>query len=248
MVLSKENKFIIWTKKKSQLEQDNKSTAWSSNLWIKSQLSKIKANKKKSSLDRSEKIIFGLLNKKLKSNRLLDIGGGVGAFYFSLQKKIFNLDYYILEDKKFIDKLKKNKLKKFKLKKIKFIKNIPNKRFNIVFCANSLHYINNWKNFFIKIIKNRPDYIVIINLPTVNVSTFFGYQMYYSHSIKVRFQNSKKIKAFFKNQNYNLIKNITQSKSKITKKKYYEKNFFTKKNFRIKSETFIFKNKNHMIF
>ena len=85
MALSKENNLIIWTKK-SQLEQDNKSSAWSSNLWIKSQLSKIQENKK-NSLDRNEKIIFDLLNKKSKQNRLLDIGGGLGYFYFSLKKK-----------------------------------------------------------------------------------------------------------------------------------------------------------------
>jgi putative methyltransferase (TIGR04325 family) len=239
MVLSKENNLIIWTKK-SQLEQD-KSNAWSSNLWIKSQLTKIKASKKKNSLDRNEKIIFDLLNKKSKSNRLLDIGGGAGSFYFSLKKKDFDLDYYILEDKKLIDKLKK-----IKLKKIKFVKKIPKKRFNIIFLVNSLHYINNWKNLFRKIIQNKPDYIAIINLPTVNAPTFFAYQKYYSFQIKVRFQNSKKFKLFFKNKNYNLIKNITELKSKITKKIYYEKNFFTKKSLKIKSETFIFQNnKNH---
>ena len=128
------------------------------------------------------------------------------------------------------------------LKKIKFVKKIPNKSFKIIFLVNTLHYINNWKNLFEKIIKNQPDYIAIINLPTVNVSNFFGYQKYYSFQIKVRFQNSKKFKLFFKYKNYNLIKNIIELKSKITKKKYYEKNFFSKKSFKIKSETFIFKN------
>jgi len=239
MVLSKENNLIIWTKK-SQLEQD-KSKAWSSNLWIKSQLTKIKESKKKNSLDRNEKIIFDLLNKKSKTNRLLDIGEGAGSFYFSLKKKNFDLDYYILEDKKLIDKLKKIKF----AKKIKFVKKIPNKRFNIVFLVNSLHYINNWKNLFKKIIKNQPDYIAIINLPTVNVPTFFAYQKYYSFQIKVRFQNSKKFKLFFKNKNYNLIKISQNKKNKITKKIYYEKNFFTKKSLKIKSETFIFKNNNN---
>ena len=244
MVLSKENNLIIWTKK-SQLEQD-KSKAWSPNRWIKSQLTKIKESKKKNSLDRNEKIIFDLVNRKSKINRLLHIGGGAGSFYFSLKKKNFDLDYYILEDKKLIDKILEDKKLIDKLKKIKFVKKIPNKRFNIVFLVNSLHYINNWKNLFKKIIKNQPDYIAIINLPTVNVPTFFAYQKYYSFQIKVRFQNSKKFKLFFKNKNYNLIKNITELKSKITKKIYYEKNFFTKKFLKIKSETLIFKNnKNH---
>jgi putative methyltransferase (TIGR04325 family) len=201
MALSKENNLIIWTKKSqlkqdNQLGQDNKSSAWSSNLWIKSQLTKIKASKKKNSLDRNEKILLDLLKKISKQNRLLDIGGGLGSFYFSLKKKVFNLDYYILEDKKLVDKLKNSKLKKNQLKKIKFVKKIPKKRFNIVFLKNSLHYINNWRDFFRKIIKKCPSYIVIINLPTVNVPTFFGYQKYYSYQIKIRFQNSKNMEYF----------------------------------------------------
>jgi putative methyltransferase (TIGR04325 family) len=245
MELLKENNLIIWTKK-SQLKY-NKSVAWSSKLWIKSQLSKIQASIQKSSLDRNEKIIFNLLDKKSKSNRLLDIGGGVGSFFFSLKKKNLYLDYYILENKKFIQELKNYYIfedKKFidEFKKIKFFKKIPNKKFNIVFSVNSLHYINNWKKLFKKIIKKRPDYIIIINLPTVNVPTFFGYQKYYTYQLKVRFQNSKKFKLFFKNLNYNLVKNTTDLKSKITKKKYYEKNFFKKKFVKIKSETFIFRN------
>jgi putative methyltransferase (TIGR04325 family) len=235
MELSKKNSLIIW-KKKPQLGK-HKKTAWSSSIWIKSQLDRVKASKRRNTLDKNKKIIFNLLNKKLKINRLLDIGGGLGPFYYSLSKKKIKLDYYILEDSKLI-----NKLKKKKLKKIKFTKKVPLKKFNIVFCVSSLHYIINWKSLFRKIIKNQPDYIVIIDLPVVNVQSFFGYQKYYSYQIKYRFQNKKEFKFFFKNKKYKLIKNITNVKSKLTQKKYYEKNFFKNKLFKVRSDTFIFKN------
>lgn len=236
MVLSKKNNLIIWAKK-PQLEK-NKKNVWSSNLWIKSQLSKVKASKKRNTLNKNEKIIFNLINKKLKINKLLDIGGGLGSFYYSLRKKKKNLDYYILEDSKLI-----NRQKKIKLEKIKFTKKVPIKKFNVVFCVSSLHYIINWKSLLIKIIKNKPDYIAIIDFPVVNVKSFFGYQKYYSHQIKYRFQNKKEFKYFFKNKNYKLIKNITNTKSKLTDQKYYEKNFFKGggRPFKIRSDTFVFK-------
>ena len=235
MALSQKNNLIIWTKK-PQLKK-HKQSAWSSNFWIKSQLSKIQESKRKNTLNRNEKIIFDLINKKLKINRLLDIGGGLGSFYYSLKKKKLNLDYNILEDSKLI-----NKLKKIKFKKIKFIKKITLKKYNIVFLVSSLHYINNWKSFFRKILKNQPDYVAIIDLPVVNVPSFYGYQKYYSHQIKYRFQNKKELKFFFKNENYKLTKNLTNLKSKVSQKKYFEKTFFKKKFFKIKSDTFIFKN------
>lgn len=233
MILSRK-KIIIWTKKRQFKQPINKS--WSSTRWIKSQLDKIKASKKRKILDRNEKIIFELLNKKSKINKLLDIGGGLGSIYYSLVKKKINLDYYILEDSKFIDKIKK-----IKLKKINYIKKIPDKKFDIVLLLSSLHYIKNWKNLLKKILKNNPDYIAIIDLPVVNIPTFYGYQKYYSQEIKYRFQNKKDFKLFFKNTKYILIKNIINLKSKVNQKKYFNKNFFNKKLFKIKSETFIFK-------
>ena len=84
MILSRK-KIIIWTKKRQFKQPINKS--WSSTRWIKSQLDKIKASKKRKILDRNEKIIFELLNKKSKINKLLDIGGGLGSIYYSLVKK-----------------------------------------------------------------------------------------------------------------------------------------------------------------
>jgi len=101
--------------------------------------------------------------------------------------------------------------------------------------------MNNWKGLFNEILKNQPDYIAIIDLPVVNVKSFFVYQKYYSYEIKYRFQNKKDLKLFFKNKNYVLTKNIFNLKSKVNKKKYYEKNFFKKKFFKIRSETFIFR-------
>jgi putative methyltransferase (TIGR04325 family) len=167
----------------------------------------------------------------------LDIGGGLGSIYYSLKKKKLNLDYNVLENSKLINKLKKNKFKQ-----IKFVKKIPLKKFNIVLLVSSLHYITNWRSFFRKILKNQPDYIAIIDLPVVNVPSFFGYQKYYSHQIKYRFQNKKEFKVFFKNKNYKLIKNLTNLKSKVSQRKYFEKTFFEKKFFKVKSDTFIFKN------
>lgn len=235
MVLLKKNKLIIW-RKKTHLGK-NKQGAWSSNIWIKSQLSKVQESKIRNTLNRNEKIIFNLLDKKLKKNKLLDVGGGLGPFYYSLTKKKLSLDYYILEDNKLI-----NKLKKINLKKIKFVRKIPQEKFNIVFFVSSLHYINNWKSFLSEILNNQPDYIAIIDLPVVNVQSFFAYQKYYSHEIKYRFQNKKELKYFFKTKNYKLIKNTTNLKAKVTQKKYYEKSFFDKKFFKIKSDTFIFRN------
>lgn len=239
MVSLKKNNFIIWTLN-PQIRKSNVG-AWSSNLWIESQLNKTQDSKRRNNLNKNEKIIFNLINKNLKTNKILDIGGGLGSFYFSLKKKISNLDYYILEVVKLVNKI--NKIKKKKFKEIKFVKEIPNKKFNIVLLVNSLHYINNWKSFFQKILKNQPDYIVIIDLPVVNVSTFFGYQKYYFHQIKYRFQNKNEFKSFFKNKNYKFIKNTKNIHSKVTQKKYYEKDFFKKKFFKVKSETFILINK-----
>ena len=136
MVSSKKNNLIIWRKK--PLLRKKKQNAWSSNNWIKSQLNKVRESKTRNTLNRNEKIIFDLVNKKLKKNKLLDVGGGLGQFYYSLVKKKLNLDYYILENNKLI-----NKLKKIKFEKIKFVRKVPQKKFNIVFFVSSLHYINN---------------------------------------------------------------------------------------------------------
>ena len=233
MELSKKNNLIIW-RKKPQLRK-NKQSAWSSKNWIKSQLSKVRESKTRNTLNKNEKIIFDLVNKKLKKNKILDVGGGLGPFYYSLEKKKLNLDYYILENNKLI-----NELKKIKFEKIKFVRKVPKKKFNIVFFASSLHYISNWKSLFTEILKNQPDCIAIIDLPVVNVKSFFVYQKYYSYEIKYRFQNKNDLKLFFKNKNYILTKNIFNFKSKVNKKEYYEKNFFKKKFFKIRSETFIF--------
>ena len=64
MVSSKKNNLIIW-RKKPQLKK-NKQSAWSSDNWIKSQLSKVRESKTRNALNRNEKIIFDLINKKLK--------------------------------------------------------------------------------------------------------------------------------------------------------------------------------------
>jgi len=159
-------------------------------------------------------LINNLSLLKDKKINILDVGGGWGVGYANCievfnKKKLSKINYHIFDFKNICnigEKYFKNKIR-IKNKKINYysdLKNIKNKKFDIIFFGSSLQYFK--KPFeILKYISNfNTTYLLIVDAYLVKCSSFFTLQNYYQSSVPHSFLNGKKFFKIFE-KNYRLI-------------------------------------------
>jgi len=186
-------------------------------------------------------ILLSLVFRTKKIIKVLDIGGGGLDSYFDIMHN------YKLKNKILIDNIELPSVlkiyKKFYFKRknlnINFYSKITKKKYNIIHISDSLHYINNPKEFIDSIVSMNAFYIILNNTRIANIPTYATFQMFYKYKIPTWFFNNN-IKKYF-SKKYSLIfesEFINKFFSKYTD--YPMKNIPNK--FRIKnSKTLIFK-------
>ena len=141
------------------------------------------------------------LNKKV---RILDFGGNVGLNYKLLKKQSVKTFYTILEKEKICEagkSMHKND------KDIKFYSTFPHKNssYDIVYLGSTLQYIDEWKLLLQKLSLQKPQYILIADIPTSTSNTFITSQKYYGQEISYIFFNLTELINFMKKNQYKLI-------------------------------------------
>jgi putative methyltransferase (TIGR04325 family) len=232
----------IWKLKKNN--KKSSSNAWNSKEWLDKIDQRIKNNivslKSKNSIKintfcAESPLPIMLLSQK-KKVKILDFGAGSLeiplklAFDTNIKSQI-QID--IIESRTLIDLYKQN------FKKVKLPKNIKinfneeinfKKRYDIFHFSDSFQYVDDWKIFIKKLIKNSPNFIIFNNLTAGENPTYSALQKFYKFEIPYRFYNIKKlIKELMP---YTLIYK-SKFLNKISNKysKYPQNNF--KKNYRL---------------
>lgn len=193
----------IWTLKKNN--KNLQSNAWDSKKWLDKIEQRIEDNIR---LFKSKNVIkintfcaesplpILLLNNK-KKLKILDFGAGSLemplkiAFDTNIKS---NIQIDIIESKQLIILYEKI------FKKIKLPKNISinlsekinfKKKYDIFHFSDSFQYVDKWKLFIKRVIKNSPNFIIFNNLTAGENPTYEAVQKFYKHDVLYRFYNIK---------------------------------------------------------
>lgn len=178
--------------------------------------------KRSQTLNKSSKEIIDLI-KKNNYQKILEIGPGIGANLYEIQKKIKDAKFYFIED----NKEHVNFLKSFSdAKRISDLK--TNIKFDLVYAIHLIEHINNPINF-IKKIKNiiKPNGTLYLITPNHNDYYFENlkninlnkYKNFYYHSAHPFYYNKESL-------NFVLKKSGFQNNSLSTHQDYSILNFF----------------------
>jgi putative methyltransferase (TIGR04325 family) len=178
-----------------------------------------------------------LLNKPYI--KILDYGGGLGIGYLTLLESIPDvedkIDYTIIELPKIVNQLKKI------IPKIKSLDTIPvTQKFDLIYSASAIQYINDYKELFINLFKNNPEFILLSDVFAGSIPNFVTLQNYYGNKIKSWFLNLDEFVLFFKQNGYKLI-----MKSYVTSKRNEHEDVLPMNNF---PETHKIKYTLHLLF
>ncbi len=116
-----------------------------------------------------------LIKKEKNKLNIIDIGGANGSHFFSLTNEIDNKiieNYYIFEIPYFVDFHNRNNLSpKIKCNNIENLKELHNKKIDIIHITGTLQYLHNYREI-IDLAKNiLPEYILLIRTPVWNKNT-----------------------------------------------------------------------------
>ena len=154
--------------------------------------------------------LVSTLNKKNKI-KILDFGGGLGISYLYLLQCLPHLkskiEYTIIELNEICEIGKKNNLN------INFLKEIPKKKFDIIFSSSAIQYTEKWKKTLYQLTNLKSKYILLSDVFLTKNPSFVTLQNYYSTKIPQWFFNEKIFMQIFKKNYYKLIfKDIVRAK------------------------------------
>ena len=191
----------------------NQQKIWNSNIWLKKIKKRLQKNIKNIKSKKHIKIetfcaespLPILLLNSIKNIKILDFGSGS----LELPLKIIydtninqKIEFNIVESKKIISLYKKALLKIKIQKNIKFNFNYQinfKKKYDIFHISDSFQYVDDWKNFIIKIKKNSPKFILFNNLTEGENPTYDTFQKFYKPN-RMKKNSVRKVR-FSKNRN-----------------------------------------------
>ncbi|MBS0246934.1 MAG: methyltransferase, TIGR04325 family [Proteobacteria bacterium] len=138
--------------------------------------------------------------------RVLDFGGGIGETYFSLAGMLpvgRRLDFVIVE-RSGVCRLGRDLLENEA--GVTFRPDVPQReRFDVVYCASVLHYIEDWTGLLGRLIATEAEYLLFVDLPAADNEPFVSAQNYYGERIPVHFWNLHAFVAEVEARGYRLM-------------------------------------------
>ncbi len=180
-------------------------------------------------------LILKMINKKKRGLNIVDLGGSLGSSYFKM-KDIINQNYKntwnIVEQKSFV-KIGRKKLKEKGLNFFDNLKNLRNKKIDVLILSGSLQYLED-PNHILKIIFDlKPEIILLERLSILKVKNepTICVQKRGDNSYPIWFFSNKYIIEKFKKNKYNLVESFPPE---------FDHNLYFNKR-RIKFDGFLFK-------
>ena len=150
-------------------------------------------------------VVAMLLVCKKKIN-ILDFGGGLGIGYISILENFSDsdlkrVDYTILEVPEVC--ITGSNLHG---SNIRYITDLSmGCKFDLVYAASSLQYVENWQELIEKFIELGPKYILLSDVFAGNINSYVSLQNYYGSKIPHWFLSLKEVLAIFEISGYKLI-------------------------------------------
>jgi len=141
-------------------------------------------------------------------SEILDVGGGSGWLFECLKKSYGGeniQNYTVLEIPVICEHFTNHFLPTESIRFISRINEVEHIRFDVMYFNSSLQYLNDLKLLEFKDIQNKPNYVVIDDLPLTDKSTFYSNQLYYGSYISIRFINRTEINSVLEGSGYELI-------------------------------------------
>lgn len=148
-------------------------------------------------------VLLAPLVKSGKSLSVLDFGGGAGVLYPSLRDCLpcAHLDMHVVET----DAVCNLGRALFDSEELSFHTEIPQRQFDVIHAANSLHYVADWRSLLERFALMKPRLIVLTGLTAGNIPSFVTYQEYYGTRIPVWFFSRKAVESAMESLGYKLV-------------------------------------------
>ena len=141
-------------------------------------------------------------------SEILDIGGGSGWLFECLKKSYGGRNiqnYTVLEIPVICEHFTNHFLPTEPIRFISKIDEVEQSRFEVMYFNSSLQYLSDLDLLEFKGLRNKPNYVVIDDLPLTEESTFYSNQLYYGSYINIRFINRTDLNSVLEGSGYELI-------------------------------------------